>query len=95
MIRPTGNRVILKKDEDQLVSKGGLILTAPVTKQTTAVVIAVGPGKCSDLGVRIPIEVCEGDRVVYNQHGGQVIRFDDQEYHIFYDHDIYAVIETN
>lgn len=92
-LRATANRVIIKKDSEEEVRKGGLILPTSINKQHTGKVIGMGPGKCSDLGVRIPMDFQVGDHVVYNCHGGQPIKVGEEEFHVFYDHDIFAVIE--
>lgn len=91
-LSPMGNRVIVKKEEEVL-QKGKLILAAPVEKVTTGRVVAVGPGKMLDSGILSPCGCKVGDKVIYNQYGGQPIPVGDEVYTIFYDHDIYAVIK--
>jgi len=90
--RVTGNRVVIRKEEVQM-KMGSILLTAPTQKQNRGVVVAVGPGKVNDRGIREPMDVKPGDKVLYNVHGGQSLHIDNEELFIYYDHDIYAVLE--
>jgi chaperonin GroES len=83
---------LIKKDAAE-EKMGGLYLPTGVHKNHTGTVIGVGPGKYSDRGVLLPIDLKVGDRVIFNQHGGQTVKVDNDEVTIFYDHDIYAVME--
>jgi len=92
-MRPTGNRIIIEKEEPSL-NKGKLILTVAVDSPCLGRVLAVGPGNYGPTGVRMPLEVKSGDRVLYNKHGGQRTVYKEKEYWIFYgDTDIFAIIE--
>ncbi len=90
--KATGNRVFIKKEE-QMMKAGTLLLAAPLSKQVIGRVVAVGPGKYDESGKRVTPDVKVGDRVVYNQHGGQSIEINGEELTVFYDHDIYAILE--
>jgi len=92
--KATGNRVFIKKEE-QTMKAGTLLLAAPLHKQIIGRVVAVGPGKYNESGIRVPIDVKVGDRVVYNMHGGQTIEILGEELTVFYDHDIYAILEES
>jgi chaperonin GroES len=55
-------------------------------------VLAVGPGEVNDQGERVPLDVKEGDTVVYSKYGGTEIKFEGQEYLILSSRDLLAVI---
>jgi chaperonin GroES len=56
-------------------------------------VVAVGPGRISDQGERIPLDVKEGDTVVYSKYGGTEIKLEGEEYLILSARDILAIVD--
>ncbi len=93
-LNPLSNRVVIKFDEAEEKSKGGLILTASAQeKPQVAEVIAVGPGKITDNGALAPMTVKVGDRVVASKYAGTVIKMDSAEYTILAEDDILAIVE--
>jgi chaperonin GroES len=91
-LRVAGNRVLLRKDMP-VEKVGSIIIPGARGQNHTATVVNVGPGKISERGVLIPCSLKEGDLVIYNGHGGQPIMDGEEELWIFYEHDIFAVIE--
>jgi|TARA_B110001454_G_scaffold130990_1_gene122025 chaperonin GroES len=77
---PLGDRVVIKPKEQEEVSKGGLLLpdTAKERPQEGEVV-AVGPGRVTDEGTRIAMELVVGDKVAYAQYSGAELKNDDEE----------------
>jgi|TARA_B110000116_G_C16760817_1_gene548308 chaperonin GroES len=77
---PLGDRVVIKPKEQEEVSKGGLLLpdTAKERPQEGEVV-AVGPGRVTDEGTRIAMELVVGDKVAYAQYSGSELKDDDEE----------------
>jgi|TARA_B110000263_G_C15196368_1_gene458531 chaperonin GroES len=77
---PLGDRVVIKPKEQEEVSKGGLLLpdTAKERPQEGEVV-AVGPGRVTDEGTRIAMELVVGDKVAYAQYSGSELKNDDEE----------------
>ena len=77
---PLGDRVVIKPKEQEEVSKGGLLLpdTAKERHQEGEVV-AVGPGRVTDEGTRIAMELVVGDKVAYAQYSGSELKDDDEE----------------
>jgi chaperonin GroES len=91
--QPLGDRVVIKPLEKEEVTKSGLVLpdTAKEKPQEGAV-LAVGPGRLSDDGKRIAMEVKVGDKVVYSKYAGTELKEDDEEYLIVRESDILAKI---
>ena len=92
-IVPLGDRVVIKNQEMNEVSKGGIILAgAAKEKPQMAEVIAVGPGGNVD-GKEITMHVKEGQKVVYSKYAGTEIKIDGEEYKIVRQSDILAIVE--
>jgi len=93
-LTPLNDRVIVRPKEALEKSKGGVILpdTASKEKPVEGTVIAVGPGKCSDNGTRIPLEVKKEQRVIYSKYSGTEIKIEDVNYLILREEDILAII---
>ncbi len=91
-LQPLGDRVVVKPIKQEEVSKGGIVLpdTATKEKPQEGEVIAVGPGKLSDEGKRIALEVKEGERVIFAKYAGTEYKIDDEEYLILRENDILA-----
>ena len=91
-LQPLGDRVVVKPIKQEEVSKGGVILpdTASKEKPQEGEVIAVGPGKLSDEGKRIAMEVKEGERVIFAKYAGTEYKINDDEYLILRETDILA-----
>ena len=92
-IRPLGDRVVVKAVEREEQTKSGIYLPDTAQeKPQEAIVIAVGPGKLNDNGTRVPLEVKEGDRVLYSKYAGTEVKQAAEEYLILRESDILAVI---
>jgi chaperonin GroES len=90
-IEPLGDRVVIKPTPKEEVSKGGIVL--PDTAQERpqeGKVIAVGPGRLSDDGNRIAMDVKKGDKVIYSKYAGTEFKVDDEELVIMRESDILA-----
>ena len=93
-IKPLADRVVIKLVEAEEKTQGGIFLTANAQeKPQVAEVIAVGPGKVGDDGVRTPVELKVGDRVIAAKYSGTEVKIDGKEYTIISEKDILAVIE--
>lgn len=92
--KPLGNRVLVRRLEEQEKLKGGIILPDTAKKkQETAEVIAIGTGKKDKNGNLIPIPVKVGDLILMEKYSGQEISFDDVDYIILRADDIIAIVE--
>lgn len=88
---PLGDRIVIKPIEQEEVTKSGLVLPDTAReKPQEGVVIAVGPGRLSDEGKRISVDVKVGDQVVYSKYAGTELKEDDVEYLIVRESDILA-----
>ena len=88
--KPVGNRVVVEPQEsDEQVSAGGIYIPDTAKeKPQEGKVVAVGPGKLTDDGKRIPMEVSVGDTVVYSKYGGTEYKEGDIEYLVLREDDI-------
>jgi len=90
-IQPLGDRVVIKPSPKEEVSKGGIVLPDTVKeKPQEGEIIAVGPGKLSEDGKRIAMEVKVGDTVIYSKYAGTEFKLDDEEVVIMRESDILA-----
>lgn len=90
-IKPLGDRVVIKPTPKEEVSKGGIVIPDTVKeKPQEGKIIAVGPGKLSEDGKRIAMEVKVGDKVIYSKYAGAEIKLDDEELIIVRESDILA-----
>jgi chaperonin GroES len=90
-IEPLGDRVVIKPIPKEEVSKGGIVLPDTVKeKPQEGEIIAVGPGKLSEEGKRIAMEVKVGDTVIYSKYAGTEFKLDDEEVVIMRESDILA-----
>ncbi len=92
MIKPLGDRVVVKPGSGEEKTKGGIVLpdTAKERPQEGEVV-AVGTGATLENGQKRPLEVKVGDKVIYAKYGGTEIKIDGEEYLILRESDILAV----
>jgi chaperonin GroES len=91
-IKPLGDRVVVKRLEEEQVTRGGIVLPdSAKEKPQKGKVIAVGAGRYED-GERIPMDVKEGDIVVFAKYGGTEIELDGEEYIILSERDLLAVM---
>ena len=90
-LKPLGDRIIVKQDEAQETTAGGLYI-APDSKEKpqTGVVLAVGEGRINNKGQHLPMPVKEGDRVLYGKYGGTEVDVDGEAVLILRADDIYA-----
>lgn len=94
-LRPLGNRVLVKRLEEETTLKGGIILPdSAKKKQESAKVIAVGKGKATEEGKILPMPVKEGDIILMDKYAGQEVTVDDEEFIVLRSEDIIAIIEA-
>ena len=92
-VKPLGDRVVVKRIEEEEVKKGGIIIPDTAKeKPQQAEVIEVGLGKVDDSGKRIPIDVKKGDKVLIGKYAGTEVKVGDEEYCILHADDILAII---
>ena len=92
-IRPLDDRVVVKPLEAEEVKQGGIIIPDTAKeKPQKGEVLAVGPGRLSEAGERIPVEVKKGDRILFGKYSGTEVTIDGTEYLIMRESDILAII---
>jgi len=90
-LEPLADRLVVKPIEREEVTKGGIVLPDTAKeKPQEGEVLAVGPGRMSDDGKRIPMDVAKGDIVVYAKYGGTEIKVENDELMILRESDILA-----
>lgn len=93
-IKPLGDRVIVKPKETGEEKRGGIIIPDTAKeKPQEGEVIAVGPGKTTEDGKLIKMEVKVGDKILYGKYSGTEIKIDDVEHLIMHQEDILGIIE--
>jgi chaperonin GroES len=93
VIKPLGDRVVVKRIEEEPKTKGGIVLPDTAKeKPQKGKVIAVGTGRILENGQRVPLEVKEGDIVVFAKYGGTEIEINGEEYVILSERDLLAVL---
>jgi chaperonin GroES len=92
-VKPLNDRVLVKRIEEVQVTKGGILIPDTAKeKPIEGKVIAVGPGKMSDAGVRMALQLKEGDRVLFGKYAGTEIKMEGEEYLMMREEDILAVL---
>ncbi len=91
-LKPMGDRVIVKVTEPEEVTKGGIILP-DVAKEKPQIgeIIAVGPGRTTDNGELIKMQVKPGDKVLFGKYSGTEITVDGEKYLIMHESDLLAI----
>ena len=93
-IRPLNDRVLVKRLEEEEMTKGGIIIPdSAKEKPAEGEIVAVGNGKMDDKGKRIPIELKVGDKVLFSKYGGTDVKIDGDDYMIMREDDILGVVE--
>ena len=93
-IRPLHDRLLVERLEEKEVKKGGIIIPDTAKeKPQEAKVIAVGNGKVTDEGKKIPLDVKAGDKILFGKYSGSEVKIDDKEYLIMREDDVLAILE--
>jgi len=93
-LKPLGDRVVIKPTPKEEVTKTGIFLPDTAKeKPQEGTITAVGGGKLDDKGVRQPLEVQEGQKVLYAKYAGTEFKIEGEDYLILSEKDILAVIE--
>ena len=91
-IKPLEDRILVQPLEAEQTTASGLVIPDTAKeKPQEGKVIAVGPGRFED-GKRLPLDIAEGDVVVYSKYGGTEVKYDGQEYLILSARDVLAIV---
>ncbi len=92
-IKPLADRVVVKPFEAEEVKQGNIIIPDTAKeKPQQGEVVAVGPGKTTENGTKIPMEVKVGDKILYGKYAGTEVTVDGNDYLIMRESDILAII---
>ena len=92
--RPLGDRVVVKRVEEETKTKGGIIIPDTAKeKPQEGQVVSVGPGALSEkTGQRTPLELKAGDRILFGKWSGQEVKVDGEDLLIMKESDVLGVI---
>lgn len=92
--RPLGDRVLVKRVEEEQKTKGGIIIPDTAKeKPQEGEVVAVGPGARDDSGKIQPLDVKAGDRILFGKWSGTEVKVDGQDLLIMKESDVLGVVE--
>jgi len=92
-VKPLADRVLIKPLETEETKKGGIIIPDTAKeKPQEGEIMEVGPGRITEDGKKIPMEVKKGDKVLYGKYSGTEVTIDDVEYLIMRESDILAIV---
>ncbi len=93
-IKPLGNRVVVEPEEQEDMTSGGIVLPETAKeKPQKGKVLATGPGERDDDGKRIPLDVKEGDNVLFAKYSGTEIKLDDKKVLILRESDLLGIVD--
>ena len=92
-IKPLEDRVVVKLEQAEQTTASGLVIPDTAKeKPQEGKVVAVGPGRIDDSGNRVPVDVAEGDVVIYSKYGGTEVSYAGEDYLILSARDVLAVV---
>src|SRR4030042_1313780 len=93
-LKPLADRVVVEPIErDDVTASGIYVPETAKEKPQEGKVIAAGPGRLDDKGKRVPMDVAEGDRVLYARYAGSEVKLEDKKVLILKESDILAILE--
>jgi len=93
-IRPLHDRVVVRRMEEECTSAGGIVIPDSATeKPIQGEVIAIGKGKILDSGETRPLDVKEGDRVLFGKYSGTEVKIEGEDLLVMREEDIMGVVE--
>ena len=92
-IKPLEDKILVQANEAETTTASGLVIPDTAKeKPQEGEVVAPGPGRIDDSGNRIPLDVAEGDVVIFSKYGGTEVKYSGQEYLLLNARDILAVV---
>jgi chaperonin GroES len=92
-LKPLGNRLVIEPIEQEEVTAGGIVLPETAKeKPQKGTVLSVGPGDRDEKGERIPLDVAEGDTVLFAKYAGTEIKVDGKKLLILRESDLLAIV---
>ena len=92
-VKPLGDRILVRRMEEQEMKRGGILIPDTAKeKPQEGEAIAVGPGRMTEDGKRITMEVKKGDRILIGKYSGTDVKIDGTEYIILREDDVLGVL---
>ena len=92
-IKPLEDRILVRPDEGEETTASGIVIPDTAKeKPQEGTVLATGPGKRSDTGDLVPMDVKDGDRVIYSKYGGTEIKVEGEDLLILSARDVLAIL---
>ncbi len=92
-LTPLEDKIVIKQAPAETTTASGLVIPdSAKEKPQQGEVLAVGPGRRDDSGNRIPVDVKEGDKVLYSKYGGTEVTYDGEDYVILSSRDVLAIL---
>ena len=93
-LQPLGDRVVVKRDESEEVTAGGILLPdSAKDRPARGKVVSIGDGRLLEDGTRAPFQVKVGDHVLFSSYAGDEFKIDDQELVLMREEDVLAIID--
>ena len=93
-VRPLHDRILVKREEEGEEKVGGIIIPDTAKeKPQRGKVVAVGAGKVTEDGKRLPLDVKSGDRILFGKYAGSEVKVEDTDYLILREDDVLAVLD--
>ncbi len=92
-LQPLGDRVVIRREESESVTAGGIVLPdSAKDKPARGKIVAVGEGRMTKTGSRVPLQVKVGDRVLFSSYSGEGFKHNDGELLLMREEEILAII---
>ena len=92
-VKPLADRILVRRLEEQEMKRGGIIIPDTAKeKPQQAEVIAVGPGKVTDDGKRVALDVKKGDKILLSKYSGTEVKIEGNEYLIVREEEVLAIV---
>ncbi|WP_333617901.1 co-chaperone GroES [Dietzia sp.] len=93
-IKPLEDKILVEVSAAETTTASGLVIPDTAKeKPQEGTVVAVGPGRFDEEGKRIPVDVAEGNKVIFSKYGGTEISYEGNDYLILSARDVLAVID--
>ena len=92
-VQPLADRILVRRLQEEEVKRGGIIIPDTAKeKPQEGEVVEVGPGRVTEDGKRIPMEVKKGDRILIGKYSGTEVKIEGDEFVILREDDVLAIV---
>ena len=92
-LKPLEDKIVVQASEAETTTASGIVIPDTAKeKPQEGKVLAVGPGRYTEQGTRIPLDVNVGDVVIYSKYGGTEVKYNGEEYLILSARDVLAIV---